>query len=76
MAEDILDAEEIILLRKLVPKRFYGPCPTAQQALHAIASMGGHQKRNGKPGWLTLTRGFQLFAPMAKGFKIARTCDG
>jgi hypothetical protein len=33
--------------------------PTAQQALQRIARLGGHLKRNGPPGWRTLSRGFQ-----------------
>lgn len=32
--------------------------PTAQQALLAIAALGGHLKNNGAPGWQVLARGF------------------
>ena len=33
--------------------------PTAQEALLAVARLGGHIKNNGPPGWLVLHRGFQ-----------------
>jgi len=33
--------------------------PTAGDCLLAVARMGGHLKRNGAPGWLTIARGFE-----------------
>ncbi|MEM7449046.1 MAG: hypothetical protein AAF355_12470 [Myxococcota bacterium] len=32
--------------------------PTVQDVLLAVAGLGGHLKRNGRPGWLTIDRGF------------------
>ncbi len=33
--------------------------PTLKEAFYAIASIGGHIKNNGPPGWLVLRRGFE-----------------
>jgi hypothetical protein len=33
--------------------------PSAEDALLAIAALGGHLKNNGPPGWIVLGRGFQ-----------------
>lgn len=33
--------------------------PTVEQALLAVAAMGGHIKNNGAPGWIVLWRGFE-----------------
>lgn len=33
--------------------------PTTRDVLLAVAALGGHLKRNGDPGWLTLARGFE-----------------
>jgi hypothetical protein len=33
--------------------------PTVRDALFAVAALGGHLKRNGDPGWITLARGFE-----------------
>lgn len=52
--------------RKL-PKR-----PTAKQVLYEIAAVGGHQKNNGPPGWLTLRRGFDDLLSMEKGYYFAQ----
>jgi hypothetical protein len=34
-----------------------GANPTAEEALLAVAAMGGHLRRNGAPGWTVLSRG-------------------
>ena len=35
--------------------------PTAREVTMAIAALGGHLKRNGDPGWITLGRGLTQF---------------
>lgn len=55
-AETVLRATQIASLIHL--KRLK-PNATAKDALWAIASLGGHIKNNGPPGWLTLGRGFE-----------------
>ena len=44
-----------------------GSAPTVREAMLAIAGIGGHLKRNGEPGWLTLTRGFHELLIMEAG---------
>lgn len=44
------------------------PAPTAQEVLQRIASLGGHLKRNGAPGWRTLSRGFQSLHDFEQAF--------
>jgi hypothetical protein len=48
-----------------------GPLLTAEQATYAIAKLGGHLKRNGPPGWLTLGRGFEALILMEAGWRAA-----
>lgn len=48
-----------------------GPMLTAEQATNAIAKLGGHLKRNGPPGWLTLGRGLQALLLMEAGWRAA-----
>lgn len=45
--------------------------PTAEQALRAIAGLGGHLKRNGPPGWITLGRGFDTLLAYEVGYIAA-----
>lgn len=39
---------------------------TAQDALHAVARLGGHLKRNGAPGWITIMRGYEVLDQMVE----------
>lgn len=52
--------------RVLLPK-----APTAAQVLLAIAGLGGHLKRNGPPGWITLGRGFDTLLAYEIGYRAA-----
>jgi IS4 transposase len=45
--------------------------PTAAQVLLAIAGLGGHLKRNGQPGWITLGRGFDTLLAYEVGYRAA-----
>jgi hypothetical protein len=44
---------------------------TAREATYAIAKLGGHLKRNGDPGWITLGRGLESLLLMEVGWKAA-----
>lgn len=44
---------------------------TAEAATLAIAKLGGHLKRNGLPGWLTLGRGMETLLTMEAGWRAA-----
>jgi hypothetical protein len=45
------------------------PNPTAREALLAIASIGGHIKNNGDPGWQVLYAGFRDLALLELGWR-------
>jgi hypothetical protein len=47
------------------------PPSTAQEALFAVARLGGHLKRNGEPGWQTLGRGFEKLILLEAGLRMA-----
>ena len=62
-ASDVLTPVQIKVLRHFATRPLDEARPSAQQALYAIAGLGGHLKRNGPPGWQTLGKGMeQLFA--------------
>jgi hypothetical protein len=41
--------------------------PTARDVLLAVAALGGHQKNNGDPGWITLARGYDKLRSLTEG---------
>jgi len=45
--------------------------PTLRDVAYAIAGMGGHLKRNGPPGWLTLGRGFERLLTLEEGWLVS-----
>ena len=73
-ASSVLTPIQIHLLtqRLKLPK----PPSTAQEALFAIARLGGHLKRNGDPGWQTLGRGFEKLILLEAGLRIAAEFKG
>jgi hypothetical protein len=46
--------------------------PSVQQALLACAGLGGHLKRNGLPGWRTLSAGYSRLLDYEQGFLAAQ----
>ncbi|MEZ4293433.1 MAG: IS4 family transposase [Polyangiaceae bacterium] len=44
---------------------------TIEQALYAVAKLGGHLRRNGPPGWQTLAKGFEALMWMQAGWHAA-----
>lgn len=57
-AADYVSQDRIEVIRAFA-KRYPPPQnPTVKDILFAIAGMGGFLKRNGRPGWLTLRRGY------------------
>lgn len=69
-ATDVLTPLQIKVLRTL-GKRPLSENPTAQEALLAVAGMGGHLKRNGPPGWIVLYRGMQKLKAYVDGWTAA-----
>jgi hypothetical protein len=70
----LFDAEQRLLLRKLLKRRGYRmpPRPSMRDARLGIAALGGHIKNNGAPGWLVLGRGFTRFLETEIGWRLAR----
>lgn len=71
-ATDVLDDDELHVLRKLSHDIKLGPAPTALEALLAVASLGGHIRQNGRPGWQTLFLGFQDLLKAVDGYRLAK----
>lgn len=66
-ATDVITRQQLNLLRQLGSR----PIPvkaTVYDALWAIAGLGGHQKRNGEPGWLVLYRGMRTLLTYEVGY--------
>ena len=63
--------EEIQALQNQYPKYFSAAEPTVAETVLAVAALGGHQKRNGDPGWLTLARGTNSLYLLMLGWRAA-----
>lgn len=75
-ATDALTDEQVRVLQALstmrgpgVPQIRMPANPTAGDALLAVASLGGHIKNNGAPGWLTLGRGYDSLLLLQLGWQ-------
>jgi hypothetical protein len=55
-ATEVLTQLQLRVLHEFRPGKL-SATPTVQEALLAVASLGGHLKRNGPPGWKVLHRG-------------------
>jgi hypothetical protein len=75
-ASAILSADQVAVLKATV-RAPLPAVPTAREALLAVASLGGHLKNNGDPGWQVLSRGWQKLLDYERGYAIAaaRRCD-
>jgi hypothetical protein len=71
-ASVVLDEDEIHILRKISKDVKLGNKPTIADALLAIASVGGHIRQNGRPGWQVLHRGFDELLRLVEGYRLAR----
>ena len=47
--------------------------PTVKDVVLAIARLGGHLKRNGPPGWITLARGLDELTKALAGYRLAKS---
>ncbi len=70
-ASQVLDSDEIDVLRAAVAKRRRLPeNPTILDAMLSIASLGGHLKHNGAPGWQTLASGYESLCLLVEGWRL------
>jgi len=49
--------------------------PTILEGFWAIAALGGHLRRNGEPGWQTLSAGYHQLLTLAVGWNARGRCD-
>jgi hypothetical protein len=70
-ASTLFDPIEIAVMRALTSGDTVPKEATVQDALRAIAKLGGHVKANGPPGWLVLYRGYVELVAAKRGFKAA-----
>lgn len=75
-ADSVLPRDLLGFLRRVWPRGPAPDHPTVRQALLAIASLGGHFRHNGPPGWLVLHRGYQTLLTMFQGFLAASSEGG
>lgn len=69
-AKSILTEIQLTLLRS-ESKMDLAEDPTIEQAMLAIAKLGGHIKNNGDPGWIVLGRGYEDLLMMERGYALA-----
>lgn len=74
-ASEIFTDSELDCLRSLAtrPKDRLPRKPTVNQAMMAIARLGGFLTQNKVPGWQVIGRGFQKFQDIHAGYVLART---
>jgi hypothetical protein len=71
-AAEVLDLDEIHVLRRLSKDIKLGSRPSVSEALLAVASLGGHIRQNGRPGWQVLFRGFNELLLRVDGYRLAK----
>ena len=72
-ATKILSEDEVAVLKQQHPECFVAPQSTINEAVNAIARLGGHLSRNGRPGWLTFARGANALFFLMTGWRLARS---
>jgi transposase-like protein/DDE family transposase len=70
-ATTVISQDQIDVLRAL-GRRKLPPKPSVHDAYLAIAALGGHIKYSGKPGWLTLARGYEKLETLTEGWLAAK----
>lgn len=62
-AATLFDAQDVEVIRFLAHRRKHNLSvePTMSEVMLAFAAIGGHLKRNGEPGWMTIGRGYDDF---------------
>jgi hypothetical protein len=73
-ASTVLSEPELEVLRKVAEKPL-PKNPTLEEAMLSIARLGGHLKRNGRPGWQTLSRGYFKLVDLVAGYLLAQRYD-
>jgi hypothetical protein len=74
-ATHVLTETEVLVLRAISKRVALPARPTTEQAMLAIAGLGGHLKRNGLPGWQTLGYGYQRLIDAIAATAVLRGLD-
>lgn len=69
-ASEVLTPLQIRVLRELGPRKLAARL-NAEEAMLAVAGLGGHQPNNGPPGWKVLYRGMVLLVAHEAGWRAA-----
>lgn len=69
-AETVLTRQQIDVLRVAVPGARLSQNPTLQEAMRAIAYLGGHYIKR-EPGWMVLGRGMHKLFELEVGWQLA-----
>jgi hypothetical protein len=72
LASGVLSQLQLEVLRAMSTRVRLPAHPTAEQALLAIAALGGHLKNNGAPGWIVLVRGFQDLLRYVEAWEVMK----
>ena len=72
-SQAVVDSVELSLLSHRLQLK--APPATAKESLYAVAKLGGHLRRNGDPGWMTLGRGFEALLLMKVGWLAAQSAQ-
>lgn len=72
-ATAMFDEADITVIRHLAARRRHAfpKEPTVRDAMLALANIGGHLKRNGDPGWITIGRGYDDYCAARQGYDAA-----
>jgi hypothetical protein len=73
-ATEVLDEDELAVLRAAGRTRLSAE-PTVQEAMLAVAALGGHLKHNGPPGWQTLAFGYMRLRALTEGWLLRRAVE-
>ena len=73
-ATAVLTEKQVEVLR-VVAKKPLPSHPSARDALHAVAGLGGHLKKNGDPGWLVLGRGMHDLLLLELGWRAREEAE-
>jgi hypothetical protein len=69
-----LTTKQLEVLRAVAKKPLPGR-PTARDAMLAVASLGGHIKSNGDPGWMVLGRGMHDLLLLELGWRAREKAE-
>jgi hypothetical protein len=75
LATTVLDPDEIHVLRHAVVergRRRLPEDPTVLDVMLSVASLGGHLKHNGPPGWQSLAHGYEILRLLVAGWRLPR----